>query len=144
MARHAAILGHTDDQAKYSALAASVAAAFYKHFYDATAKTFREPNRTCNEYLSVQTLISLAAALDVIPMDDYDAVIDNLIDDVDWHLDVGIVGVKYLLPALSNAGRGDGTSVVPPSGLRPRPQSVTQTFPWHLCTDSSQTRQFSR
>jgi hypothetical protein len=41
--------------------------------------------------------------------EDYQAVIDTLVDDVaahDWHLDVGIVGIKFLLPALSNAGRG--------------------------------------
>ena len=105
--------------------------------------TYREPGRTCGEYLSPQTTISLAdevsysicimqtacpsdAAvlccptyclifiisaivivrspclrtdfqLGIIPAEHKDAVIDTLVADVaahDWHLNVGIVGIK--------------------------------------------------
>ena len=109
VAEYAGILGKTADQAKYAALAEAAGVAFNKHFYNAANKTYDE-KRTCGEYLSPQTKISLAAALDLIPPVDYDAVIDTLVDDVaaqGWHLNVGIVGIKYLLPTLSAAGRGD-------------------------------------
>ena len=36
--------------------------------------------------------------------------INTLVADVaahDWHLNVGIVGIKYVLPTLSRNGRGD-------------------------------------
>ena len=109
VAEYAGILGKTADQKKYAQLAEAAGLAYNKHFYDAGNKTYDE-TRTCGEYLSPQTKISLAAALDLIPADDYDAVIDTLVDDVaahGWHLNVGIVGIKYLLPTLSAAGRGD-------------------------------------
>lgn len=109
VAEYAGILGKTADQQKYSQLAEAASVAFNKHFYRPAEKTYDE-NRTCGEYLSPQTKISLAAALDLIPAADYDAVIDTLVDDVaanGWHLNVGIVGIKYLLPTLSAAGRGD-------------------------------------
>lgn len=76
---------------------------------DPTKKTYNE-NRNCNEYLGPQTMISLAYQLGVIPPADLDAVIGNLVADVaahDYHLNVGIVGVKYLLPTLSQTGNGD-------------------------------------
>lgn len=142
VARYAGILGKQTDQARYSALAESVAAAYNTHFYDPVKKTYFEGNRTCGESLSVQTLISLAAALDVIPAADYDAVIDNLVDDValhDWHLDVGIVGIKYLLPTLSDAGRGDVALMIaqartPPSYIYMVEQGATTL--WETWTGS--------
>jgi hypothetical protein len=81
-------------------------------------------------YLSPQTMISLAAHLGIIPAADFDAVMDTLVDDVashGWHLNVGIVGIKYLLPALSAAGKSPSPSrprrlalAVSPSPSRPR------------------------
>lgn len=109
MAEYAGILGKTSDQQKYTDLATEAASAYQKHFYNATGKTYDE-TRVCGEYLSPQTKISLAATLGIIPSEDYDAVMDTLVEDIanqDWHLNVGIVGVKYLLPTLSAAGRGD-------------------------------------
>ena len=72
--------------------------------------TYDEPGRNCKEYLSPQTTISLAAELGVIPPEHEEKVIQTLVDDIashDWHLNCGIVGIKYLLPTLSKAGRGD-------------------------------------
>ena len=109
VAEYAGILGKTADQEKYSGLATAAGEAFNKHFYKAASHTYDE-NRTCGEYLSPQTTISLAAALNLIPEADFDSVMDTLVDDVaahGWHLNVGIVGIKYLLPTLSAAGRGD-------------------------------------
>ena len=66
VAEYAGILGKTADQKKYSGLATAAGEAFNKHFYKAASHTYDE-NRTCGEYLSPQTMISLAAALNLIP-----------------------------------------------------------------------------
>eukprot|EP00043_Microstomoeca_roanoka_P006639 m.64551 g.64551 ORF g.64551 m.64551 type:complete len:1035 (+) comp13499_c0_seq1:75-3179(+) len=112
VAKMAARLGITNDAQKYSDLASSVGAAFNRHFYDSTAKIYNETGRPASaEYLSIQTCISLANDLGLIPPEDYDDVMRNLVYDVivnnNGHLNTGIVGIKYLLPTLSAAGYGD-------------------------------------
>lgn len=142
-ARYAGILGKTADASRYSTLATNVSATFNAHFYDKAGKTYTEPGRTCGEYLGPQTTISLAAELGLIPEADYDAVIDNLVADVaahDWHLNVGIVGIKYLLPALSAAGRGDVALMIaqartPPSYIYMVEQGATTL--WETWTGST-------
>jgi hypothetical protein len=55
-------------------------------------------------------MISLASELGVIPAEHKADVIQTLVDDIaahDWHLNCGIVGIKYLLKTLSENGRGD-------------------------------------
>ena len=107
---YAGILGKPADEKKYGDLATTAAADFNKHFFNAANATYEEPGRTCKEYLSTQTMISLASELGVIPAEHHDAVIQTLVDDIashDWHLNCGIVGIKYLLKTLSKNGRGD-------------------------------------
>jgi hypothetical protein len=54
---------------------------------------------------ATQATTSLAIELGLVPPQDITAVTDVLVDDVmvkhNGHLDVGIVGVKYLLSSLS-------------------------------------------
>ena len=112
MARFAGILGKPADAAKYAALDKAVSAEFVKRFYVPENKTFFEPNRPAgDEELTVQTCISLASSLGLVPAADSAAVFDTLVHDVvvknNGHLDVGIVGVKELLPALVAGGRPD-------------------------------------
>jgi len=112
IARFASILGHTDDAAMYAALDKKVSAQFVERFYVPENKTFFEPNRPAGaEELTVQTCISLASSLGLVPEEDSAAVFDTLVEDVmvknGGHLDVGIVGVKELLPALVAGGRSD-------------------------------------
>ena len=143
VARYAGILGHAADQAKYSKLAASAAVTFQKTFYNAKAKTYDEPGRKCAEYLSPQTTISLADELGVIPAADKKAVINSLVADVEshgWHLNVGIVGIKYLLPTLSRNGRGDVALMIaqqrtPPSYIYMVEQGATTM--WETWTGST-------
>ena len=86
-------------------------AVFNTKFFNAEKATYEEPNRPSTaQQLSVQTTISLAYHLGVIPAEHLDAVIDTMVADIaahDYHLNVGIVGIKYLLPTLSLTGRGD-------------------------------------
>ena len=112
IARFASILGHADDAAKYTALDKAVSAEFVKRYYVPENKTFFEPNRVPHvEELTVQTCISLASSLGLVPEEDSVAVFETLVEDVmvkhGGHLDVGIVGVKELLPALVAGGRSD-------------------------------------
>ena len=112
VARFAAKLGEAADAARFAAQAAAVAAAFQRTFYDPQNTTYREPNRTCHEYLGPQTGIGLAAALGVVPAEDAAAVAASLVHDVavanKGHVQAGIVGAKAVLPALSGfAGRAD-------------------------------------
>lgn len=111
VARYAGILGHSADASYFGSLAANASSAFVSHFYDASAHTFSEPGRTCSEELTTQTCISLASTLGLIPEADIDNVYATLAHDVEVvnnnHLNVGIVGIKELLPALARAGRID-------------------------------------
>lgn len=111
IARYASILGKADDAAMYSQLAVNLTTRFNQHFYNATKKTYDEPNRQAKEYLGPQATISLAAALNLIPPGDKEKVIGNLVKDVmevnKGHLNVGIVGIKELLPTLSDSGHID-------------------------------------
>jgi alpha-L-rhamnosidase len=142
VARYAQILGKSADHARYSKLAANAAVAFNAAFYDAENKTYAEPGRSCQEYLSPQTRIALANALGVIPAVDKSAVIQTLVDDVaahGWHLDVGIVGVKYLLQGLSDGGRTDVALMIaqarsPPSYIYMVEQGATTL--WETWTGS--------
>lgn len=73
---------------------------------------WQEPGRPADaETLSIQTTISLADELGLIPAEDYPEVISNLVQDIvgnnSGHLNTGIVGIKYLLPTLSRANRTD-------------------------------------
>jgi len=143
VARYAGILGHTADQSRYQGLADGAALAFNKAFFNPEKATYEEPGRTCAEYLSPQTTISLAAELGVIPAEHEAAVIQTLVDDIashDWHLNVGIVGIKYLLPTLSKAGRGDVALMIaqartPPSYIYMVEQGATTL--WETWTGST-------
>ncbi|EGD77258.1 hypothetical protein PTSG_12712 [Salpingoeca rosetta] len=112
VAKMATRLGKTKDAQRYSNLASSVGAAFNNHFYDATNKIYNETRRPAGaEELSIQTCIALADDLGLIPDEDRDQIMRNLVADVmvanNGHLNTGIVGIKQLLPTLSNAGYND-------------------------------------
>lgn len=110
VARYAATLSKTADAVRYGNMVSNASKAFMRHFYDTENKTFRETNRACTQYLSPQTSISLAHELGLLPSADTAQVTQQLVDSVaaaGWHVDTGIIGVKHLLPALSDLGRTD-------------------------------------
>lgn len=77
MARYAGLLGKADDQAKYAELAKSAGTAFNSHFFDAVNATYREAGRSCKQYLSPQTAISLADELGLIPAEQVQTLVEN-------------------------------------------------------------------
>lgn len=108
--KYAALLGHHADVARYSAVLQPLPAAFNALFFDEANATYREPNKDYGGALSPQTTISLAWQLGVIPEAHKVAVVRTLVEDVashGYHLNVGIVGAKFLFPTLAEAGRGD-------------------------------------
>ena len=150
--KYAAVLGHSKDLARYTAVLAPLPAAFNEYFFNASSATYEEVGdvircvvleltrisfcvtrltrqrllcenvargwsisslvllNRCIHRHPPQTTISLAWHLGVIPAKHRDAVINTLVNDVasrGYHLDTGIVGIKFLLATLSQAGRGD-------------------------------------
>eukprot|EP00656_Telonema_subtile_P053457 TRINITY_DN7765_c0_g1_i1.p2 TRINITY_DN7765_c0_g1~~TRINITY_DN7765_c0_g1_i1.p2 ORF type:complete len:371 (+),score=51.51 TRINITY_DN7765_c0_g1_i1:1763-2875(+) len=142
VARYAGILGKLDDQKRYNDLHTQATQTFQNTFYNAASHTYAEPGRKCGEFLSPQTTISLADTLGVIPAEDREAVMDSLVRDIadhGYHLNVGIVGVKYLLPTLSRNGRGDVALMIaqqrtPPSYIYMVEQGATTL--WETWTGS--------
>ena len=100
----AAWLGKGDEAAEWKARFESAARAFNAKFFNKTGSTYYEYGRTATEYLSPQTCIALAVELDLVPADALEDVMRTLVHDVTvlhgGHLNTGIVGVKFLLPAL--------------------------------------------
>jgi alpha-L-rhamnosidase len=98
----AAILGKTADGQSYSALAAQIKDAFNRKFFDAS---------TGNYANGTQTAKALALFLDLVPKDHRGAVAGNLTNNIVYkhntHVTTGFIGVKYLMPALTEIGRAD-------------------------------------
>ena len=101
LSKIARALGVAEDAEKYAALASKIRVAFVEKFYDATARTFATGS---------QTSLAMPLAFGLVPDDDRDAVLANLIADIrsrDNALTSGDVGYRYLLRALAVAGRSD-------------------------------------
>lgn len=111
MSELAQVLGNTADASYFASLAESVSSQFNSHWYNATSKIYFDNHVIGNPQLSTQSAIAFAMTLGLVPETDYDQVLENLVNDImvtnGGHLSTGIVGIRYLLPALSNAGRSD-------------------------------------
>jgi alpha-L-rhamnosidase len=99
VSKAAAILGKTDDAAKYDKLFHDITAAFNKAYV--------QPDGTM--VAGSQSTYVVALQFGLIPDNMVDAVARHLTDDVTTrgHLSTGFVGVGYLEPALTQIGRQD-------------------------------------
>jgi alpha-L-rhamnosidase len=94
-------LGLQEDAEKYTALAESVRRAFNRAFYDA---------KTSNYANGSQAALSCALYQSLVEPANKAAVLKNLeaaVAATDDHIDTGILGAKYLMNTLSDAGRTD-------------------------------------
>ncbi len=100
VARAAEILGHAEEAAKYRALAGKIRQAFNRTFYQGDGV-----------YLNgSQTALSCAIYQGLVAPEEKARVVARLAEKVhqaDDHLDVGILGAKYLLHSLSENGHHD-------------------------------------
>jgi len=98
----ARLLGKTDDARKYAQLADQIKRAFNRHFYRPDTGVYDA---------GTQTAASCALYHKLVPPDQRPRVLHNLIknilDENAGHLDAGILGTKYLLDVLTDAGRAD-------------------------------------
>ena len=100
MAEIADATGRPGDARRYRELRAKIGAAFAAEFVDAAGRMAS----------GTQTAYVLGLHLGLVPGPLREAAADHLVAAIEaagWHLTTGFVGVGYLLPALSAAGRTD-------------------------------------
>ncbi|MFB6120836.1 MAG: family 78 glycoside hydrolase catalytic domain [Halobacteriaceae archaeon] len=101
------VLGRPRDSDAYGALADRTRAAFNDAFLDADAGLYATGET--EEYR--QTSNAFPLAFDMVPDEHRDAVVETLVanvrDEHDAHLDTGILGTRYLLGVLCDAGHTD-------------------------------------
>jgi alpha-L-rhamnosidase len=99
VSKAAAILGKTDDAAKYDKLYHDICDAFVKAYVHADGSMVA----------GTQSTYVVALSFGIIPGNLHDAVAKQLVNDVTskGHLSTGFVGVGFLNPTLSAVGRSD-------------------------------------
>ena len=98
LSKIAAVIGKADDAAKYQQLFEQIRAAF--------VKTYVAPDGKIKG--NTQTDYAMALAFDLVPNEMREAVaehLDEAIEAKNDHVSTGFVGVSYLLPTLSRAGK---------------------------------------
>jgi hypothetical protein len=93
-------VGHTEDAAKYEQLFQDIKAAFNKAYVAADGRI--KGNTQC--------VYAMALKFELLPENLRATAAQYLEDDIkakNWHLSTGFVGVSYLLPTLTKAGKID-------------------------------------
>ena len=113
MQRMAALLGKDSDAKSFGETADSILEAFNDKFYNKKKGYYETgdwnnngPKRT--RFRQTSQLVPLAFGM--VPEDRIETVVKNLVDDIidkDYHLDVGRVGAKEILPVLCDFGYSD-------------------------------------
>lgn len=102
LSKIAEILGNSADAKAYAQLATEIREAFNREFFDADAGNYANGTQTAN---------TMALYLGLAPEDRRGQVLGNLTNDIvyrhDTHVTTGFIGVKYLLPLLTQSGRPD-------------------------------------
>lgn len=95
-----------DDADQYASAAAQTGAVYHESWFDAAAGAYAVPGVGYRQALNI-----LPLAYGVVPDAYVPTVRAGLVDDLEHrtrgHLDCGAVGVRHLLPVLSDAGRDD-------------------------------------
>ncbi|RYE66013.1 MAG: alpha-rhamnosidase, partial [Oxalobacteraceae bacterium] len=101
VAKMAQMLGKTADAKKYSDQAASIKTAFNTKFYNAQTGQYANGSLTA---------LSCALYQGLVEPQNKAKVVENLVAEVKkqgYHMDVGILGAKYLLTTLADNGHAD-------------------------------------
>ncbi|MFD0714681.1 family 78 glycoside hydrolase catalytic domain [Paenibacillus sp. GCM10027626] len=100
MARMAGEMDKVDDRARYEALFERLKQSFQKRFVQAEGRI------ACN----TQTAYVLALMIGLLPEEVREAAMGRLVNNIqnqDWHLTTGFMGVSYVLPLLSEFGEAE-------------------------------------
>jgi alpha-L-rhamnosidase len=106
LATMARALGHAGDAQHFDTFAAQVKDTFNAAFHDHEKGAYFDDRAA--GYRQTSNLLPLSFGL--VPKEDRQSVIDNLVADIRArgdHLDTGALGTKVLLPVLTDAGHGD-------------------------------------
>ena len=116
MAKFADMMGRRDDAADYRSAMDNVAEAFNSKYLKQDAATGAyyydtgtwSQTGTRTQYRQTSNIVALM--MDVVPRSKKQSVIDTLLKDIEEkgnHLDVGIIGARYILPTLTELGYED-------------------------------------
>jgi alpha-L-rhamnosidase len=97
----AGILGKSDDMAEYTRLAGKIKKAFRDRFFD---KDNMKVAGDCQTSTACMLFQGLAEEDEKGPLTE---LLISQIEEKDWHLDFGILGNKYVMHTLGEAGHGD-------------------------------------
>jgi alpha-L-rhamnosidase len=99
VSRAARVLGKSEDAQRYEDLFRAIKAAFNREFVAPSGRILGD----------TQTSYALALRFDLLPDDKRAAAVRYLVEDVERNggLTTGFIGVRHLLPALSEGGRDD-------------------------------------
>ena len=101
VAKAARVLGRKTEADKYNRLAKELKAAFNRKFYDPKKRQYDQGTQFSNAFPLLLGLVDVA---------DEPAVLDNILRDLERcnrHFNVGVLGAKYLIDALTQFGRAD-------------------------------------
>jgi alpha-L-rhamnosidase len=102
LSRIAGVLGHKADADHYAALARTIKDAFNRKFLAPGTGRYDAATQACQAF---------ALYFDLVPPAERSAALDVLVNDImtthKGHLSTGIFGTKYMLNALTDAGRAD-------------------------------------
>lgn len=101
VARTAQVLGRRADAAQYQALAEEIRRAFNRRYFDRARRQYERGTQFSNAF---------PLAIGLVDAADQTAVLNHIVQDLKNHHDhfnVGVLGAKYLLDALTDGGRAD-------------------------------------
>ena len=101
LGKMATLLGKTGDAKKYFDLAANIKTAFNAKFYNPQTHLYANGSLTAQSCALFQGLVEEQNKPAVV-----EALV-GLVEKTDYHMDVGILGAKYLLNTLADNGRAD-------------------------------------
>ena len=101
VSKAAKILGHIADEQYFSNLSSEIKDAYNKKFLDPISKQYENGSQFAN---------SFPLFLDIVPENDKEAVLNNLVNNIfehKGHLSTGILGTKYLMETLWQQNKTD-------------------------------------
>ena len=114
VARLAALLGRTDDAARFSELANKVRVGFQERFFETNTASYAS---------HTQTAYTLPLAFDLVPPGSRAAVVSNLLSEImtgsKGHTSVGLTGMQWFMQVLTDIGHPEVAYTVATRTTRP-------------------------
>ncbi len=101
LAKAAGVLGRQSEAEKFAALAAQIKVSFNRTFYNAAKKQYEQGTQFSNAF---------PLFLGLVEPSEQAGVLQNILHDLErrgGHFNVGVLGAKYLIEALTQFGRAD-------------------------------------